>query len=79
VDFGVSDFFLTPTADWPISTGRRDQQDHVAENWKFHGYVPAEGRGYRRMLAGPRIFMELGKRLGQRGGTPSIPLNWMLE
>jgi len=40
----VSDFFLTPTAELadiflPAATWL--EQDHVSENWKFHGYVLA--------------------------------------
>lgn len=81
----VSDFFLTPTAELAevfLPAGTWLEQDHVAENWKFHGYVLARQKVVEigECWQDHKIFMELGKRLGQSWwDTIEDSLNWMLE
>lgn len=81
----VSDFFLTPTAELAevfLPAGTWLEQDHVAENWKFHGYVLARQKVVEigECWQDHKIFMELGKRLGQQWwDTIEDSLNWMLE
>jgi anaerobic selenocysteine-containing dehydrogenase len=86
LDFlAVSDFFLTPTAELahvflPASTWL--EHDHVSENWKFHGYVLARQKVVEigECRQDHEIFMELGKRLGQKWwDTHEDALNWLLE
>ncbi|MCL6638397.1 MAG: molybdopterin-dependent oxidoreductase [Firmicutes bacterium] len=66
----VSDFFLTPTAGYadiflPAATWL--EQDNVADNWKRHGYALARTKLVEigECWQDHKIFMELGKRLGQ--------------
>jgi anaerobic selenocysteine-containing dehydrogenase len=81
----VSDFFLTPTAELAdifLPAGTWLEQDHVAENWKFHGYVLARQKVVQigECWQDHKIFMELGKRLGQKWwDTIEESLDWMLE
>ncbi len=81
----VSDFFLTPTAELArifLPAGTWLEQDHVAENWKFHGYVLARQKvvDIGECWQDHKIFMELGKRLGQQWwDTIEDSLDWMLE
>ncbi|MFX1573382.1 MAG: molybdopterin-dependent oxidoreductase [Promethearchaeota archaeon] len=81
----VSDFFLTPTAELadiflPAATWL--EQDHVSENWKFHGYVFARQKVVEigECWQDHKIFMELGKKLGQEWWeTVEDSLDWLLE
>ena len=71
LDFlAVADFFLTPTAELaqiflPAATWL--EQNHMAENWKRHGYVLARQKVVEmgECRQDHRIFMDLGKRMGQ--------------
>jgi len=81
----VSDFFLTPTAELAdifLPAGTWLEQDHVSENWKYHGYVLARQKvvDIGECWQDHRIFMELGKRMGQQWwDTIEDSLDWMLE
>ncbi|MFX1274461.1 MAG: molybdopterin-dependent oxidoreductase [Promethearchaeota archaeon] len=81
----VSDFFLTPTAELAdvfLPTGTWLEQDHVSENWKFHGYVLARQKVVEigECWQDHKIFMELGKKLGQEWwDSIEDSLNWLLE
>ncbi len=86
LDFlAVSDFFLTPTAELAdifLPAGTWLEQDHVADNWKFHGYVLARKKVVEigECRQDHWIFMELGKRLGQQWwDTIEDSLDWLLE
>ncbi len=86
LDFlAVSDFFLTPTAELAhvfLPAGTWLEQDHVAENWKRHGYVLARQKVVEigECWQDHKIFMELGKRMGQQWwDTVEDSLNWLLE
>jgi anaerobic selenocysteine-containing dehydrogenase len=86
LDFlAVSDFFLTPTAELAnifLPAGTWLEQDHVADNWKFHGYVLARQKVVQigECWQDHKIFMELGKRLGQKWwDTIEDSLDWLLE
>jgi anaerobic selenocysteine-containing dehydrogenase len=86
LDFlAISDFFLTPTAELAdifLPAGTWLEQDHVAENWKFHGYVLARQKVVQvgECRQDHEIFMELGKRMGQEWwDTVEDSLNWILE
>jgi len=66
----VVDFFFTPTAELadiflPAATWL--EQNHVADNWKRHGYVLARQKAVEigECWQDHKIFQELGKRLGQ--------------
>jgi anaerobic selenocysteine-containing dehydrogenase len=81
----VSDFFLTPTAELAdifLPAGTWLEQDHVSENWKYHGYVLARQKVVQigECWQDHKIFMELGKRMGQQWwDTIEESLDWMLE
>jgi anaerobic selenocysteine-containing dehydrogenase len=81
----VSDFFLTPTAELAdvfLPAGTWLEQDHVADNWKFHGYVLARQKAVEigECWQDHKIFMELGKRMGQQWwDTVEDALDWLLE
>lgn len=81
----VSDFFLTPTAELAdifLPAGTWLEQDHISENWKFHGYVLARQKVVEigECWQDHKIFMELGKKLGQEWwDTVEDSLNWLLE
>ncbi|MEW6423856.1 MAG: molybdopterin-dependent oxidoreductase [Bacillota bacterium] len=86
LDFlAVADFFLTPTAELahvflPAATWL--EQDNVAENWKRHGYVLARQKVVEigECWQDHKIFMELGKRLGQEWwDTLEDAFNYILE
>jgi anaerobic selenocysteine-containing dehydrogenase len=86
LDFlAVSDFFMTPTAELAdvfLPAGTWLEQDHVAENWKFHGYVLARQKvvDIGECWQDHKIFMELGKRMGQKWwDTVEDALDWLLE
>ena len=81
----VIDFFLTPTAELadvflPAATWL--EQDHVADNWKRHGYVLARQKVVQigECWQDHKIFMELGKRMGQQWwDTVEEALDYLLE
>ncbi len=86
LDFlAVSDFFLTPTAELAdvfLPAGTWLEQNHVADNWKFHGYVLARQKVVEigECWQDHKIFMELGKRMGQQWwDTVEDALDWLLE
>jgi anaerobic selenocysteine-containing dehydrogenase len=86
LDFlAVQDFFLTPTAELAhifLPAGTWLEQDHVADNWKFHGYVLARQKAVEigECWQDHKIFMELGKRMGQQWwDTVEDALDWLLE
>ncbi len=81
----VIDLFLTPTAELAdifLPSATWLEQNHVADNWKRHGYVLAR---VKCMEVGEcwqdhKIFMELGKRMGQQWWpTVEDALNYLLE
>ena len=66
----VIDHFMTPTADLAdifLPAGTWLEQNHVADNWKRHGYVFARAKcvDIGEAWQDHKIFMELGKRMGQ--------------
>jgi anaerobic selenocysteine-containing dehydrogenase len=81
----VQDFFLTPTAELAdifLPAGTWLEQDHVAENWKFHGYVIARQKVVEigECWQDHKIFMELGKKMGQQWwDSVEDALDWLLE
>lgn len=86
LDFLVAiDFFLTPTAELadiflPAATWL--EQNHVADNWKRHGFVLARQKCVEIGDAWQdhKIFMELGKRMGQQWwDTVEEALDYLLE
>jgi anaerobic selenocysteine-containing dehydrogenase len=86
LDFlAVSDFFMTPTAELAdifLPAGTWLEQNHVADNWKFHGYVLARQKVVEigECWQDHKIFMELGKRMGQQWwDTVEDALEWLLE
>jgi anaerobic selenocysteine-containing dehydrogenase len=86
LDFlAISDLFLTPTAELAdifLPAGTWLEQDHVADNWKFHGYVLARQKVVEigECWQDHKIFMELGKKMGQRWwNSVTDALDWLLE
>jgi anaerobic selenocysteine-containing dehydrogenase len=86
LDFlAVSDFFMTPTAELAhvfLPAGTWLEQNHVAENWKFHGFVLARQKVVEigECWQDHKIFMELGKRMGQQWwDSVEDALEWLLE
>jgi len=86
LDFlAVSDFFLTPTAELAdifLPAGTWLEQDHIADHWKRHGYVLARQKVVEigECWQDHKIFMELGKRMGQEWWeTVEDSLDWLLE
>jgi anaerobic selenocysteine-containing dehydrogenase len=86
LDFlAVADFFLTPTAELAhifLPAGTWLEQNHMAENWKFHGYVLARQKVVEigECWQDHKIFQELGKRLGQEWwDTVEDALDYLLE
>ncbi|OGP60629.1 MAG: hypothetical protein A2162_03720 [Deltaproteobacteria bacterium RBG_13_52_11b] len=81
----VIDFFLTPTAELadiflPSSTWL--EQNHVADNWKRHGFVLARQKCVQigECWQDHKIFLELGKRMGQEWWpTVEDALDYLLE
>ena len=66
----VIDFFQTPTtelADIFLPAGTWLEQNHVADNWKRHGFVLARQKCVEigEAWQDHKIWMELGKRMGQ--------------
>jgi len=86
LDFlAVADFFLTPTAELAdifLPAGTWLEQNHMAENWKFHGYVLARQKVVEigECWQDHKIFLELGKRMGQEWwDTVEDTLDYLLE
>ncbi len=81
----VIDFFLTPTAELAdifLPSGTWLEQNHVADNWKRHGYVLARQKCVEigECWQDHKIFLELGKRMGQEWWpTVEDALNYLLE
>ena len=81
----VQDFFRTPTAELAdifLPAGTWLEQNHVAENWKFHGYVIARQKVVEigECWQDHKIFMELGKKMGQQWwDSVEDALDWLLE
>jgi anaerobic selenocysteine-containing dehydrogenase len=86
LDFiAISDFFMTPTAELAdifLPAGTWLEQDHMAENWKRHGFVLARQKVVEigECWQDHKIFMELGKKMGQQWWeTVEDALDWLLE
>jgi len=81
----VIDFFMTPTADLAdifLPAGTWLEQNHVADNWKRHGYVLARQKCVEigEAWQDHKIFLELGKRMGQEWwDTVEDSLDYLLE
>jgi len=81
----VIDFFQTPTtelADIFLPAGTWLEQNHVADNWKRHGFVLAREKCAEigEAWQDHKIWMELGKRMGQEWWpTVEDALDWLLE
>lgn len=81
----VIDFFMTPTADLAhifLPSGTWLEQNHIADNWKRHGYVLARQKAVQvdECWQDHKIFMELGKRMGQQWwDTVEQALDYLLE
>ncbi|MFC1819989.1 molybdopterin-dependent oxidoreductase [Thermodesulfobacteriota bacterium] len=66
----IIDHFMTPTAELAdifLPAGTWLEQDHIADNWKRHGYVFARQKCCKigEAWQDHKIFMELGKKMGQ--------------
>ena len=86
LDFlAVIDFFLTPTAELAdifLPAGTWLEQDHVADNWKRHGYALARQKCVQvgEAWQDHKIFQELGKKMGQEWwDTVEDALDYLLE
>jgi anaerobic selenocysteine-containing dehydrogenase len=81
----VIDHFLTPTAELAdifLPAGSWLEQNHVADNWKRHGYAFARQKCVEigEAWQDHKIFQELGKRMGQEWfPTVEAALDWLLE
>src|SRR5210317_328405 len=81
----VIDFFLTPTAELAdifLPAGTWLEQNHVADNWKRHGFVVARQKCVEigECWQDHKIFQELGKRMGQEWwDTLEDSLDYLLE
>jgi anaerobic selenocysteine-containing dehydrogenase len=81
----VIDFFQTPTtelADIFLPAGTWLEQNHVADNWKRHGFALARQKCVEigEAWQDHKIWMELGKRMGQEWWpTVEDALDWLLE
>ena len=81
----VIDFFMTPTADLAdifLPAGTWLEQDHVADNWKRHGFVIARQKCVEigEAWQDHKIFQELGKKMGQEWwDTVDDALDYLLE
>jgi anaerobic selenocysteine-containing dehydrogenase len=81
----VIDFFLTPTAELAdifLPSGTWLEQNHVADNWKRHGFVLARQKCVEiaECWQDHKIFLELGKRMGQEWpNTVEDALDYLLE
>ena len=86
IDFlAVIDFFLTPTAELAdifLPAGTWLEQNHVADNWKRHGYALARQKAAEigECWQDHKIFQELGKKMGQEWwDTVEDALDYLLE
>jgi len=86
LDFlAVIDFFMTPTAELAdvfLPAGTWLEQNHVADNWKRHGFVVARQKCVEvgEAWQDHKIWMELGKRMGQEWwDTVEESLDFLLE
>ncbi len=86
IDFlAIVDFFMTPTADLAdifLPSATWLEQNHIADNWKRHGYVLARQKcvDVGECWQDHKIFMELGKRMGQQWwDTVEDALDYLLE
>jgi len=81
----VIDLFLTPTAELAdifLPAGTWLEQDHVADNWKRHGFALARQKCVEigECWQDQKIFMELGKKMGQEWWpTVEDALDYLLE
>jgi anaerobic selenocysteine-containing dehydrogenase len=81
----VIDFFLTPTAELAdifLPSGTWLEQNHVADNWKRHGFVLARQKCVEigECWQDHKILLELGKRMGQSWwDTVEDALDYLLE
>ena len=81
----VIDHFMTPTAELAdifLPAGTWLEQNHVADNWKRHGYVFARQKCCEvgEAWQDHKIFQELGKRMGQEWwDTVEDALDYLLE
>jgi anaerobic selenocysteine-containing dehydrogenase len=81
----VIDHFMTPTAELAdifLPAGTWLEQNHVADNWKRHGYVFARVKCCEigEAWQDHKIFLELGKRMGQEWWpTVEDALDYLLE
>jgi len=81
----VIDFFMTPTAELAdifLPAGTWLEQNHVADNWKRHGYALARQKCVEigECWQDHKIFLELGKRMGQEWwDTVEDALDYLLE
>lgn len=81
----VIDFFMTPTADLAdifLPSGTWLEQNHIADNWKRHGYALARQKCVEigECWQDHKIFLELGKRMGQEWwDTVEDALDYLLE
>jgi anaerobic selenocysteine-containing dehydrogenase len=81
----VIDHFMTPTAELAdifLPAGTWLEQNHVADNWKRHGYVFARQKcgDIGEAWQDHKIFLELGKKMGQDWpDTVEAALDYLLE
>jgi anaerobic selenocysteine-containing dehydrogenase len=81
----VIDHFMTPTAELAdifLPAGTWLEQNHVADNWKRHGYVFARQKCVEigEAWQDHKIFLELGKKMGQDWpDTVEAALDYLLE
>ena len=81
----VVDHFITPTAELAdifLPAGTWLEQNHVADNWKRHGFVLARQKCVEigEAWQDHKIFLELGKRMGQQWwNTVEDALDYLLE
>ncbi len=86
IDFlAVIDLFMTPTAELAdifLPAGTWLEQNHVADNWKRHGFVVARQKCVEigEAWQDHKIFQELGKKMGQEWWeTVEDGLDYLLE
>ena len=83
--FVIIDHFMTPTAELAdifLPAGTWLEQNHVADNWKRHGYAFARQKCCEigEAWQDHKIFQELGKRMGQEWWpTVEDALDYLLE
>ena len=81
----VIDHFMTPTSDLAdifLPAGTWLEQNHVADNWKRHGFVVARQKCAEigEAWQDHKIFQELGKKMGQEWwDTVEDSLDYLLE